>query len=47
MQIRFGDCVIDTETRQVLRKGNEVVLSPKAYRLPISSVREFRPSSAN
>ena len=35
MQIRFGDCVIDTEKRQVLRKGGEVVLSPKAYRLLI------------
>jgi DNA-binding winged helix-turn-helix (wHTH) protein len=33
MRIRFGDCVIDTETRQVLRQGAEVLLSPKAYRL--------------
>jgi DNA-binding winged helix-turn-helix (wHTH) protein len=33
MQIRFGDFVVDTETRQVLRRGKEVVLSPKAYRL--------------
>jgi DNA-binding winged helix-turn-helix (wHTH) protein len=33
LQLRFGDCVIDTEARQVLRQGKEVVLSPKAYRL--------------
>ena len=44
MQIRFGDCVIDTETRQVLRKGNEVGLSPKAYRLLILLV-ETRPKA--
>ena len=44
MQIRFGDCVIDTETRQVLRKGDEVVLSPKAYRLLILLV-EARPKA--
>ena len=44
MQIRFGDCVIDTETRQVLRKGADVVLSPKAYRLLILLV-EARPKA--
>jgi DNA-binding winged helix-turn-helix (wHTH) protein len=44
MQIRFGDCVIDTEIRQVLRKGEEVVLSPKAYRLLILLV-EARPKA--
>ena len=44
MQIRFGDCVIDTETRQELRKGDEVVLSPKAYRLLILLV-EARPKA--
>ena len=33
MQLHFGDCVIDTGTRRVLRQGKEVVLSPKAYRL--------------
>jgi DNA-binding winged helix-turn-helix (wHTH) protein len=33
MQLHFGNCVIDTGTRRVLRHGNEVVLSPKAYRL--------------
>jgi DNA-binding winged helix-turn-helix (wHTH) protein len=44
MQIRFGDCVIDTETRQVLRKDDEVVLSPKAYRLLILLV-EARPKA--
>ena len=44
MQIRFGDYVIDTETRQVLREGDEVVLSPKAYRLLILLV-ETRPKA--
>jgi DNA-binding winged helix-turn-helix (wHTH) protein len=42
VQIRFGDCVVDTETRQVLRRGEKVVLSPKAYRLLILLV-EARP----
>ena len=43
MQIRFGDCVIDTDT-QVLRQGGEVVLSPKAYRLLMLLV-EARPKA--
>ena len=33
MQKRFGDCVFDSETRQLLRAGRPVHLSPKAYRL--------------
>jgi DNA-binding winged helix-turn-helix (wHTH) protein len=44
MQIRFADCVIDTETRQVLRNGVAVVLSPKAYRLLVLLV-EARPKA--
>jgi DNA-binding winged helix-turn-helix (wHTH) protein len=33
MQLRFADCVIDTDRRQVFRGGREVTLSPKAYQL--------------
>jgi DNA-binding winged helix-turn-helix (wHTH) protein len=44
MQIRFADCVIDLGTRQVRRQGEEVVLSPKAYRLLILLV-EARPKA--
>jgi DNA-binding winged helix-turn-helix (wHTH) protein len=33
MQLRFADCVIDTDRRQVFRSGQEVTLSPKAYQL--------------
>jgi DNA-binding winged helix-turn-helix (wHTH) protein len=33
MRIRFADCVLDTEARQVLRGGAAVHLSPKAYEL--------------
>ena len=33
MQIKVGECVIDTGSRQVLRHGREVSLSPKAFHL--------------
>ena len=33
MRIRFGDCVVDTERRQVSRDAVEVPVSPKAYQL--------------
>jgi DNA-binding winged helix-turn-helix (wHTH) protein len=33
MQKRFGDCVLDSETRQLFRAGRPVHLSPKAYGL--------------
>jgi DNA-binding winged helix-turn-helix (wHTH) protein len=33
MRRRFGDCFFDSETRQLLRGGRAVHLSPKAYRL--------------
>jgi DNA-binding winged helix-turn-helix (wHTH) protein len=44
MRLRFGNCVIDTETREVLRQGEEVILSPKAYRLLMLLV-EARPKA--
>jgi DNA-binding winged helix-turn-helix (wHTH) protein len=33
MELRFADCVIDTDRRQVFRGDREVTLSPKAYHL--------------
>jgi DNA-binding winged helix-turn-helix (wHTH) protein len=33
MRKRFGDCLFDSETRQLLREGRPVHLSPKAYGL--------------
>jgi DNA-binding winged helix-turn-helix (wHTH) protein len=33
MRKRFGDCVLDTGTRQLYRSGRPVHLSPKAYAL--------------
>jgi DNA-binding winged helix-turn-helix (wHTH) protein len=33
MKLQFGECVLDTEARQVLRDGREVHFSPKAFEL--------------
>jgi DNA-binding winged helix-turn-helix (wHTH) protein len=33
MPVRFGDCVFDSGTWQVLRAGKQVQLSPKAFQL--------------
>jgi DNA-binding winged helix-turn-helix (wHTH) protein len=33
MKIRFGECVLDAETRQVFRRAKEIHLSPKAFEL--------------
>lgn len=33
MSIRFGECVLETDTRQLLRAGTPVPLTPKAYEL--------------
>src|SRR5512145_2481085 len=44
MRIRFDSCLIDTDTRQVLRDGHEALLSPKAYRLLMLLV-EARPKA--
>jgi DNA-binding winged helix-turn-helix (wHTH) protein len=33
MRVSFGDCVLDTETRELARGGRAVHLSPKAFQL--------------
>ena len=33
MRLRFGDCVFDSDTRQLLREGNPVPLTPKVFQL--------------
>jgi DNA-binding winged helix-turn-helix (wHTH) protein len=42
MRVVFGDCVLDTGTRQVLRAGRSVRVSPKAYEL-LRILAEARP----
>jgi DNA-binding winged helix-turn-helix (wHTH) protein len=33
VRLRFGDCVLDTNRRQLTRAGREIALTPKAFRL--------------
>jgi len=33
MRVRFGDCVLDTDTRELFRKDQPVHLQPKVFRL--------------
>ena len=33
MRLRFGPYIVDAETRQLLRDGSEIHLSPKAFDL--------------
>jgi DNA-binding winged helix-turn-helix (wHTH) protein len=33
MRVEFGDCTLDSDTRELFRKGQPVHLSPKAFRL--------------
>jgi DNA-binding winged helix-turn-helix (wHTH) protein len=42
MRIRFGDSTFDSETRELLRRGASVHLSPKAFRL-LELLLESRP----
>jgi DNA-binding winged helix-turn-helix (wHTH) protein len=42
MRVRFGDCVFDPETRELLRAGHAVALSPKAFEL-LSLLIDNRP----
>ena len=42
MRVRFEPFTVDTETRQLLRDGSEIHLSPKAFDL-LSSLLEERP----
>ncbi len=44
MTVRFGDCVFDSETRQLLRKGEAVHLPPKTFRL-LEALLERRPKA--
>ena len=43
MQLRFGDFVVDSDTRQVLRDQEEIHLSPKAFDL-LCALAERRPT---
>lgn len=42
MRVQFGDCVLDSETRELTRLGERVRLSPKAFRL-LELLLERRP----
>ena len=42
MRVRFGPFTVDVETRQLLRDGSEVHLSPKAFDL-LCNLIEHRP----
>ena len=33
MRVRFGDCVLDTDTRELFRRDKPVHLPPKAFRV--------------
>lgn len=45
-RVLFGDCVFDTETRELTRLGQPVHISPKAFRLWNSSRGALRGGSA-
>jgi len=42
MRLRFGDCVFDSETRQIIRAGKPMHISPKAFAL-LAALIERRP----
>jgi DNA-binding winged helix-turn-helix (wHTH) protein len=42
MRLRFGECVLDTELRQLTRKERPILLSPKAFSL-LAALAERRP----
>ena len=44
MRWRFGDCVLDGESRELFRQGSGVPLSPKAFRL-LELLLEKRPKA--
>ena len=44
MRVQFGDCTLDSETREVSRGGKPVRLEPKAYRL-LELLLEARPKA--
>lgn len=44
MRARFGDCILDSETRELLRLGRAVRVSPKAFQL-LQLLIEKRPKA--
>lgn len=46
VRLRFGDCVLDSGTRELLRAGSPVHLSPKAFRL-LEALLEVRPAAVS
>ena len=40
MRLRFGDCLLDSDTRELLRGGQAVHLSPKAFQLLLALLEE-------
>ena len=44
MRVRFGDCVLDSGTRQLFVRGEAVHLSPKAFRV-LELLLESRPAA--
>ena len=46
MPVRFGDCVFDPGTRQVLRAGKQIHISPKAFQL-LETLIERRPNAVS
>ena len=43
MRLRFGDCVFDAGTREMLRGGRAVPLPAKTFRLSLQLLLEARP----
>ena len=46
MRVSFGDCVFDSETREVFRGGKAISLSPKAFQLLEALIRS-RPKAVS
>ncbi len=46
MRVRFGECVFDSEARELTRRGAAVQLSPKAFQL-LSLLLERRPKAVS
>jgi DNA-binding winged helix-turn-helix (wHTH) protein len=46
VRLRFGDCVLDTDRRELRRKGQPVALAPKAFHL-LEVLAESRPRAVS
>jgi DNA-binding winged helix-turn-helix (wHTH) protein len=46
MRVRFGDCVLDTETRELSCLGNPIRVAPKVFRF-LELLLERRPKAVN